>query len=258
MGGGQHLSRLTVAGVDGGDELGEMDGLQWPARLEVGPGPGEDCRGSGQFDQIGADRLRSDRVELGGGAVVEPSGVVLPDGPHVPGHPAVALTDVQMLGQSDLTHQGLDILARVHSGDGLVVYRPDRPGEPAELFVDALRPDDRVEVPGEQNLRTQRANPFDGVDNAQSVAITVTTHGDEIGNVTEDRAERVAAQTDPLLRQPDDHRVGGLSARRGDQFQASAAEGQGQRVNDGDVGGGGTLRWEFRAEPALNRRDPVG
>ena len=68
-----------------------------------------------------ATASKADRIEFGGRAVVKPTGVVLPDGTHVPGDLPIAFAHFVFRGQDDLAHQGPHILAGVHPGDGLVV-----------------------------------------------------------------------------------------------------------------------------------------
>ena len=98
---------------------------------------------------------------------------------------------------------------------------------------------DRPEVAGHQEFGLQLANALDRVDGGQRVPVAVAAHRDQVGNVAEDRAEGVAAQADPLVGQPDDHRVVGFSARHGDQFQPATPDLEGQRVVEDEVGGTG-------------------
>jgi len=73
VGGSQDRPRIGVVGADPGDEFGQVDGLQRPPGRQVGSGAGDQGAGAGQLDQVGADRLGADRVQLGGRAVVEPA-----------------------------------------------------------------------------------------------------------------------------------------------------------------------------------------
>ena len=119
-------------------------------------------------------------------------------------------------------------------------------------------PRDRVEVSGEQHLGLQGADALDGVDHGQCIPIAVAADGDQVRDVAEDRSERVAAQADLLVGQPDHHRVGGFAARGGDQLEAPVADGQRQPVVDDDVGGRGALGRQLLAEALLDRGDTAG
>src|SRR5581483_7958650 len=91
-----------------------------------------------KIEEVSIEFGGTDRVELGGRAVVEPTRVVLPDGSHVPRHLAVALTDVQCRGQGDISHQGVDVVAGVHSVDGAVMDIFKRVPKPSQLGVNAV------------------------------------------------------------------------------------------------------------------------
>src|SRR5215218_6385805 len=105
---------------------------------EVFLGPLYNSIGTGEVDEIGVEFVGPDVVKLCGGAVVEPAGVVLPDGPHIPRHLAVSLADLEFGGQGDLSHQGVNILARVHAFHGSVVEIGDRVAQTGQFGVDAL------------------------------------------------------------------------------------------------------------------------
>ena len=65
--------------------------------VEVRPGPfGQDVGSAGQLGQLAPRRGGRDVVELGGGLVAEPAGVLLPDRPHDPRDLAVTLGDVEL------------------------------------------------------------------------------------------------------------------------------------------------------------------
>ena len=73
--------------------------------------------------------------------------------------------------------------------------------------------------------------------------------------MTEQRAEHVAAQTDLLVGQPDNHRVSGLTARRGDQFEGTFADRQREGVLNDDVRRRRALAGQLAAEPLLDLGD---
>ncbi len=149
-----------------------------------------------------------------------------------------------MRRQRDLSHRVADVVAGVHGGHGLVVHVLHRVAQPGQLGIDPGGAVDRVEVPGDQHLGLQQPNPFVGGDGGQGVAVAVAAHGDEIGgDMAEQRSEQVAAQADPLVGEPYDQGVGGLTPPGGgDQLYAAATDVEGESVLDDHVGIGIGLR----------------
>ena len=244
-----------VVGIGVGHLLGEVNGLHRSVTVEVRLGAGDECVGTGEFDQVGADVGRIDRIQLGGGSVVEPPRVVLPDGPHTPGNLAVSLSQLQMRREGDLTHQGADVLAGVHALDGRVMDVLHGVTQAGEFELNPVFAGDRCEVTGEKYLGLQRTDPFDGVDHGERVAIAVASHGDQIRDMAEQCAEHVAAQTDLRVGQPDHQRIGGLAARCGDEFESAFTDGESEGVLDDDVRGRGALSGKLAAEPFLDLGD---
>ncbi len=122
-----------------------------------------------------------------------------------------------------------------------------------------LGPDDRVEVPGEQDLGAQRADPLDGVDHGQRVAVAVAADGDEVGDVAEDRPNVLLHRQIRSSGSQTTSRVGGLPARGGDQLQPAVRRGSRVSVSSTVMSAVALLcGGQLRAEPALDRRDAVG
>ena len=72
-------TRVVFIGV--GHFLSEGNRLHGPIRIKVGLRPVDECVGACQLNEVGADVRGIDRIQLGGGAVMEPARVVLPDRP---------------------------------------------------------------------------------------------------------------------------------------------------------------------------------
>ena len=140
-----------------------------------------------------------------------------------------------MRRQTDLTHQGADVLAGVHAVDCRVVDVLHGITQPGELKLNTLLARDWFEVTAQKNLGLQRTDTFDGVDHGERIAVAVATHGDQIRDMAEQCTEHVAAQTDLLVGQPNHQRIGGLPARCGDHFESAVTDGQREGVLDDDV-----------------------
>ena len=188
--------------------------------------------------------------------MVEPTRIVLPDGPHVPPDHPVALADLEFGRQHYLTHQRVDVLTGVHPFDRLVVDGHHGVAQPGQLPLDALFSDDRAEMTGEQRLGAQRAHPIDRLHHRQRIPIAVAAHGHQIRDMPEQASEHVAAQADTLVRQPHDKAVERLAAGCGIQLQAAATQLDDTAVFDDDRRGRDTLRGQ-RTESLRRTPDRV-
>src|SRR5215207_7537910 len=165
---------------------------------------------------------------------MEPAGIVLPDSTYIPRDHPVALADLQLGRQPHLTHQRQDVLTRVHTGHGLIVDIGHRVPQPRQLSADPVTTRDRSEMAREQDLRTEFVDRFDRLDHRQRVTIAVTTHRDQVGYVTEQGPEDIAAQADTFFGQPYHEAIGRLPAWCRMQLEASATEFQLELLVDDD------------------------
>ena len=86
----------------------------------------------------------------------------------------------------------------------------------------------------EQNLGIKLADRFNRLDHRQRVAIAVTTHRDQVGYVTEQRPEDIAAQADTFFRQPYHEAIGRLPAWCRMQLEVPATDCQLELLVDDD------------------------
>ena len=131
---------------------------------------------------------------------MEPTRVVLPHRPHIPGDLAIALSHFAFRGQDDVAHQGPNVVAGVHARHRLVVDVAQGIAQSGQLRVNTRGAGDRAEVTGHQHLGLKLTYSLDRGNRGQRVAVTVATHRHQIGDVPEYRPKRVPAQTDPLVR----------------------------------------------------------
>ena len=97
MSGLENLAGTNVTRIGISDLFGKVDSLLRTAGVEVGLRSVDECVSPGQFHQIGADLNLVHRIQLGGGPVVKPARVVLPDRPHAPGYFSVTLPHLEVL-----------------------------------------------------------------------------------------------------------------------------------------------------------------
>jgi hypothetical protein len=82
----------------------------------------------------------------------------------------------------------VNILAVIHPPHGFVVHVPNRLTQPRQLFADRLLADDRAVMTGQQELRLERKNAVQRLDEAQCLAIAIASHRDEIWKMPKKRA----------------------------------------------------------------------
>jgi len=151
-----------VLGVGAERGLGQLEGRDGFARLESLAGPlGDGAGAARQADEVGVHRVGRRPIELARRAVLEPSGVVLPDRPHAPRDLAVALTDLELRRQRDFAHEGVDVAALVHAADGLVMDVQDRAAQAIELAANEPRAFDRVVVSDQEQLGLEVAHELE-------------------------------------------------------------------------------------------------
>jgi hypothetical protein len=185
---------------------------------------GQPVRAAGQLGDRRGDAGGRHAVEVGEtGRRIVPAGVFVPGRPHVPGHLAVLLGELQLRRRLHLAHQGAQVDAGVHTLDGAVMHPLHRVDDAGDLALDVLGPAD-VLVAGEHQLGLQRAERLGRVDELQRPARLVAAKGVEVRMIAEHRAEQVADDGDLLVRQPDDHGRTGLAARRPDDLEPAAAQ----------------------------------
>ena len=155
----------------------------------VGPRRLDEGVGAGGVHNISGDGMRCDAVEFGGGAVLEPTGVHLPDGSHVPRRLAVALTDVEVLGHCHFAHCGVEVGAGRHVLDRVFVHGLHGVAHRGDFFGDALSALDGVEVPGDQPARREVQHGVARFDVEDGVAVAVTADRHQVGHVTEQRTK---------------------------------------------------------------------
>ena len=123
----------------------------------------------------------------------------------------------------DLRHRGVDILAVIHVSHGLVVHVLNCGVQPIKFSGDRVRADDGLVVPDRQNLRFEGAYPLDCGAKRSGLSVFVSSDGDEVRNVAEERSEEIAHDGDSRLGEPDDDRLVGFATRNPHEFEIDAA-----------------------------------
>jgi hypothetical protein len=118
----------------------------------------------------------------------------------------------------------------------------------------SARPRTGSKWPTSSKLRLEVAQEVDRLDVAERVAMAVAANRDEVREVPEERAEDVARERDPPVRQPEDERVVGFGARDGERLEADAAERECDRSATRIVGCGR----DWTARRRAGRRPPCG
>ena len=92
-----------------------------------------------------------------------------------------------MVGDPHVAHQGVHVGAGVHPVNGPVVHPLGGVPHGCDLLGDPVRSFDRIEVAGEQAFGAQAEHQVERVDIGERVPVAVAPHGDEIGDVAEQR-----------------------------------------------------------------------
>ena len=162
--------------------------------------------------------------------------VLLPDRARRPRHLPVALAHLELRRQLDLAHGGPDVLARVHRGDDGVVHVQRRVAHALDLGANRRAPNNRPEVPDAQQLRVEAEQQLERRHVLERVAVAVAADCYEVREVPEQRAEDVAGEQDPVLRQPYHERIARFGAVAGDQLELRPAELEVEALAEEDVG----------------------
>ena len=170
---------------------------------------------------------------------------------------AVALADLELGRQPDLAHHAArrrsPAFIAATTASCTCSTAPRMRSSSARISV---APDHRVEVADAAAAPRRAEQHVERLDVAERVAVAVAADRHQVREVPEQRAEHVAGEADPMLRQPDQQRVLGLGARRRRSARSAAPPSvEREAVLERDVGRRTRLRRRRRAaRPPCRRR----